>query len=235
MLKTTLDLLNNFSVLVVEDDHVARTIVKQAIKDYCGEYFEAKDGYEGLEAFKRRKVDIIIVDIHLPRLNGFDMIKEILTLKPEQPFVIITAYDNDQNVLASIQTGAFSFLRKPIDIKDLQTALLLALSQKMKQKQVRISDHIMLDYKKEVIYKDDEAIFLTQTSHKIFWLLCYNMGRLVSYEMIEDYVYNGESVNKNTIHAVILRIKKQLDDVEIDNIANTGYILRSKHHPMPID
>jgi DNA-binding response OmpR family regulator len=203
-------------------------MLKQSIKEHCAAYYEAKDGLDGIEAFKKRKIDLIILDIHLPRLNGFEMIKEVLALKPNQPFVVITAYDNNQNILDSIKTGALSFIRKPIDITDLQTAILLALSKKMKQKHMKISDEVTLDFAKEVIYNNNEPLFLTQISNKIFWLLCYNIGRLVSYEMIEDYAYEGESTNKNTIHAVILRIKKQLKDIDIENIPNVGYILKKK-------
>jgi DNA-binding winged helix-turn-helix (wHTH) protein len=79
---------------------------------------------------------------------------------------------------------------------------------------------------KEIIYKDDEPLFLTQINNKIFWLLCYNLNRLVSYDMIEDYVYYGDSVNKSTIHTAMLRIKKQLSDVNIENVSNAGYIIK---------
>jgi DNA-binding winged helix-turn-helix (wHTH) protein len=84
----------------------------------------------------------------------------------------------------------------------------------------------MIDINKETIYKNDEPIFLTQTNNKIFWLLCYNLNRLVSYEMIEDYVYYGESVNKSAVHTAILRIKKCMPDTNIENVSNAGYILK---------
>ncbi|MDR1554853.1 MAG: response regulator transcription factor [Campylobacteraceae bacterium] len=228
MRKSTLDILSDFNVLVVEDDSVARVMLKQGLKECFAAYYEAKNGLEGIEVFKKHKIDIIVVDIHLPLLNGFDMIKEILALKPKQPFIIITSYDTDKNILSSIHTGAFSFLKKPIDIEDLQIALMLALSKKIKQKQIKISDDILLDFNKEMIYKDNEPIFLTYVNNKVFWLLCYNLNNLVSYEMIEDYIYGGKSVNKNVIHTVMLRIKKRLGDINIENIPNAGYMLKSK-------
>ncbi|MDR1614212.1 MAG: response regulator transcription factor [Campylobacteraceae bacterium] len=224
--KSTLEMLSNFSVLVVEDDDVARVMIKQGLKEYFASYYDAKDGLEGLEIFKKHRVDIIVADIHLPKLNGFEMIKEIFTLKPAQPFIVVTSYDTDQNIVSSIHNGAFSFLRKPLDIQDLQTAILLSLSKKINQKQIHLSSSITIDTNKEIIYQDGEPIFLTQTNNKIFWLLCYNINRVVSYDMIEDYVYYGESVNKSTIHTAILRIKKQLKDVNIENVSNTGYIIK---------
>jgi DNA-binding response OmpR family regulator len=219
-------MLNTFSILVVEDDDIARAMIKQGLKEHFAAYYDAKDGLEGLDLFKKYRVDIVVADIHMPKLNGFEMIKEVFTLKPTQPFIMITAYDTDQNIVSSIQSGVLSFLRKPLNIQDLQTAILLALSKKIKQKHIRLSPTVTVDMNKEIIYKNDEPLFLTQVNNKIFWLLCYNFNRLVSYDMIEDYVYYGDSINKSTIHTAMLRIKKQLNDVNIENVSNAGYIIK---------
>jgi DNA-binding response OmpR family regulator len=224
--KSTLELLNNFSILVVEDDELTRDMLKQGLKEHFGDFYEAKDGLEGFEAFKKNRVDIVVTDIHLPHISGFEMIQEILKLKPKQPFIVVTSYDTDQNILKSIQNGAVSFLRKPMtDIQDLQTTLLLTLASKIDQEHTNIGAGVSIDFNKEVIYKDGEPLFLSQINNKIFWLLCYNLNMLVTYEMIEDYLYNSENVNKNAIHMSILRIKKQLG-VNIENVVNAGYILK---------
>jgi len=112
-----------------------------------------------------------------------------------------------------------------MDIQDLQTTLLLTLAAKIDQKHTDIGAGVTIDFAKEVIYKDGEQLFLSQINNKIFWLLCYNLNMLVTYEMIEDYVYNNESVNKSAIHMSVLRIKKQLG-VNVENVINSGYILK---------
>ncbi|NLC28188.1 MAG: response regulator transcription factor [Campylobacteraceae bacterium] len=223
----TLKLLNSLSVLVVEDDEMTLMAIRQGLKPHCHTYYEARDGFEGLELFKLHSIDIILTDIHLPEMNGFEMVKRILTLKPNQLFIVMTSYDSDQNIMTSIKEGACSFLRKPLNIKDIQTALLIC-SGKMSSAIKQITQGISVDYRKEAIYKNGELIFLSQKGNKIFWLFCYNLNRLVSYEMLEDYVYDGESINKGTLHTAILRIKQQLgDDLTIENISNQGYILKS--------
>ena len=75
----TLNLLKSLSVLVVEDDDIARLMIAQGVKPYCESFYEAKDGFEGFEIFKKQRIDIIVTDIHMPGLNGFEMMKEILT------------------------------------------------------------------------------------------------------------------------------------------------------------
>ena len=79
MQRQTLNILNTITVMAVEDDENALKIVKQGIKPYCKDFFEASDGVVGLEIFKKNTslIDIIITDIHMPRMNGFNMIKEI--------------------------------------------------------------------------------------------------------------------------------------------------------------
>jgi len=225
MHQATLNLLNTFSILVIEDDEIACMMIKQALKPYCESFYEAYDGLQGLELFKEHRIDLIVTDIHLPVLNGFEMMKEILILKPEQLFIVMTSFDTDQNIIHSMNEGACSFLRKPIDIKELQTALLIS-SSKITHSHKVLSSEITVDYSKELILKNNEPIFLSQKHHKIFWLLCYNLGRLVTYEMFEDYVYAGESINKSVLHVSILRIKQQLGKVYIENSVNMGYILK---------
>lgn len=221
----TLNLLNSVSILVVEDDEIARFTIKQDIKPYCKNFYEAGDGMSGLEIFKNYQIDIIVTDIHLPQINGFDMIKEILKLKPEQLFIVMTSYDTDENLIQSMKGGACSFLRKPLDMEELQTSLVMSLGR-VKYTTKTLNEHTDIDYQKEMIYQDKKPIFLSHKNNKIFWLLCYNLNHLVSYSMIEDYVYNNEAVSKSTIHNAILRIKKQLVHVEIENIPNEGYILK---------
>lgn len=223
---STLKLLNSVSVLVVEDDDMTMLAIKQGLKPYCEAFYEASDGMKGLELFKKHRINIILTDIHLPEMNGLEMISEVLKLKPTQLFIVMTSHDTDKNLLASIHGGACSFLRKPLDIKDIQTALMLC-SGKIKSTHRNISKEIVVDFAKEAIYKNGELVFLSQKCHKIFWLLCYNIEMLVGYDMFEDYVYSGDAINKGTLHTAILRIKQQLSkDLIIENVPNQGYILK---------
>lgn len=222
----TLRLLNSLSILVVEDDQIARIAISQGIKPYCKNYYEAKDGLEGLEAFKKHQIDIVVTDIHMPTLNGFEMIKEILKLKPQQVFVIMTSYDTDKNIQQSIEKGACSFLRKPLDMKELQTVLLIN-SKKIHYTKKSLTDEIEIDFKLEMIYQNKKVVYLPNRCNKVFWLLCFNLNNLVSYEMIEDWAYDGESTKTSTLHTIIQRIKQQLKKINIINIPAQGYILKA--------
>ena len=115
------------------------------------------------------------------------------------------------------------FLKKPIDIKDLRS-MLISLSFDRDEKLVRLSDEVSINLKREKIYKNGSEVYLSFLQNKIFWLFAYNLNKLVTYEMIEEFVYESTEVSKAAIQNVVLRLKRELG-VKFKNISESGYIL----------
>ena len=220
-----LKLLKDLSVLIVEDDEIARELLIGGLKPYCLSVWGASDGLEGLERFKKLAPTIVITDIHMPAMNGFEMMKEMIRIKPVQKFIVFTSYDTDDNLIKSIEHGAASFLKKPVDITALRR-LLVALTYEKDEKLVRLSPQTSINLAKEKIYKNGEEIYLSFLQNKLFWLFAYNLNKLVSYEMIEEFVYENELSSKGAIQNVVLRLKRELG-VRFKNISESGYILLS--------
>ena len=133
--------------------------------------------------------------------------------------------ENLQNLIKSMEEGAMLFLKKPIDMKDLR-AMLISLSFERDEKLVYLSDEVSINLKREKIYKNGIEIYLSFLQNKIFWLFAYNLNKLVTYEMIEEFVYESD-VSKAAIQNVILRLKRELG-VKFKNISESGYILITK-------
>ncbi|MBE7358673.1 response regulator [Campylobacter sputorum] len=219
------DVLKDRSIMVVDDDELTRMAVSGGLKRYCENFYTASDGLDGLEKFKKNHIDLIITDIHMPNFNGLDMMNEILKLKPDQTFIVVTSFDTDENLFESMKKGAISFIKKPIMMENLQNAVVMALF-KIEDKVIKLNDCIIVNVTKEKIYKNGEEVYLSKLENAIFWLLCFNIENLVSYDMIEDFAYDGSSVKIGTIHTVIMRIKKQLNDINLSNISGSGYVLK---------
>lgn len=222
-----LNRLKNTSILIVEDDEIALFGLVQGLKDYSKAVYSATDGLDGLEMYKKHQIDIIITDIHLPSINGFDMMHEILKINPAQKFIVMTSYDNDKNILQSISEGAYMFLKKPISIENLQTQLLLMIG-KESEDLVCLSSSIKVNPKKQIIYKDLVVITLSYTSNNIFWLLFNNLNRIVDYDVIQDYIYDNEDVSKSAIRMAVSRVSNEIGKDLIENVSGVGYILKSK-------
>ena len=225
-MQEALEILKKVSILVDEDDEMARELIITGPKPYCDQVVGAKDGQDGLEKFKKQGFDIVMSDIHMPVLNGFEMMNEIKKLKPHQKFIVFTSYDSDENLIKSYEQGATLFLKKPIDIKDLRS-MLISLSFERDEKLVRLSDEVSINLKREKIYKNGSELYLSFLQNKIFWLFAYNLNKLVTYEMIEEFVYESTEVSKAAIQNVVLRLKRELG-VKFKNISESGYILVSK-------
>ncbi|CAD7289425.1 response regulator transcription factor [Campylobacter suis] len=222
-MQTSKDILSKLSILIVEDDRAAQLYLKSGLKAYCNNIIIANDGYEGLESFNKHNFDVVLTDIHMPAMNGFEMMKNILKIKPHQKFIIFTSYDTDVNLVKSVEAGAAMFLKKPIDIQTLRYTLLSIVGTK-EQKDVRLSDIVSIDIQNERIFKNGEEIYLSFLQNKLFWLFAYNLNKLVSYEMISEYVYENEPVSKKAIQNMITRLKKEID-ISIQNIPESGYIM----------
>ena len=225
-MQEALEILKKVSILVAEDDEMARELIITGFKPYCGQVVGAKDGQDGLEKFKKQGFDIVMSDIHMPVLNGFEMMNEIKKLKPHQKFIVFTSYDSDENLIKSMEQGATLFLKKPIDMKDLRS-MLISLSFERDEKLVHLSDEVSINLKKEKIYKNGNEVYLSFLQNKIFWLFAYNLNKLVTYEMIEEFVYESTEVSKAAIQNVVLRLKRELG-VKFKNISESGYILVAK-------
>ena len=217
--------LKNTRILLVDDDELTRIAISNGFKKHCESFITAKDGLDGLEKFKQNRVDIIITDILMPNLNGFDMMHEILKLKPNQNFIVITSYDSDKNLFKSIEKGAISFIKKPVTMDNLQNTVIMT-ALKSEDKNIALSQNVSINLKKEKIFKDDDEIYLTKLENSIFWLFCYNLSNLVTYEMIENYAYESKSISTGAIHTAILRIKKQLTVINLTNVQSLGYVLK---------
>jgi len=109
-------MLNNFTLLCVEDDEDARRHIGMMLEDDMKELYMATDGIEGLKTYKEKRPDIILTDINMPNMDGLSMIKEIRKQDRNQPIVIISAFDDRNNLLEAINMGGNGFVSKPIDM-----------------------------------------------------------------------------------------------------------------------
>lgn len=130
--KTTWDYsyLKSFSVLVVEDVADLRVYLRETLALYFARIYVAKDGKEGLEMIKHWQPDIIVSDVMMPRMNGFELCQAVkMNLEISHiPFILLTAYSNAQNMQIGYKTGADAFLAKPFEVD----ALLSLINNQLK-------------------------------------------------------------------------------------------------------
>jgi two-component system response regulator AtoC len=120
------------SILAIDDDRLIRQTFKSQL---TGEGFEvhlAADGLEGVQRFKELSPDLVILDIHLPQLNGLEVLKQIREADPKAYVIMITAFDDMRTTVEAIKLGAFEYICKPIDYDE----LLLSIRKAMRMQEM---------------------------------------------------------------------------------------------------
>jgi PAS domain S-box-containing protein len=133
-IKKLIETTKNLNVLFVEDDVDALNEASKIFKRFFNKVDLAKDGVEGLELFKKNGYDLVITDISMPRMNGFEMLKAIKAIKSDTYTLVITAFNETDYYLEAIQIGVDGFILKPINLEQLMSVFSkIALNFTLKQ------------------------------------------------------------------------------------------------------
>jgi len=108
--------LKNYTLLFIEDDYDAQEQIKMLLEEDVKELYQAYDGQEGLKMYEEKKPDIVITDINLPILCGLELTAKIKEISKTQPVIVMSAHDDKENILNSINLGSAGFIPKPINV-----------------------------------------------------------------------------------------------------------------------
>ncbi len=216
--------LANLSILYVEDDEITRENISSFLEKKCHTIFSAKNGEEGYEKFLKYSPHIVITDIEMPKLDGISMAKKIREHSKTTQIIITTAYTDHSYLLKAINLHLVKYITKPISIAKINESLkdcegYIDNNEKIKKE---FSNSGFYDiYTKELII-ENKVIKLSKNERELLELLIDNHPYAVSYEVIEQYVYNFES-SKNAIKLLIKALRKKVGQNNIDNISGFGY------------
>lgn len=226
MNKKILEKLKSVSVLLVEDDESLRMVVEESLKLWCKEVFTANNGDEGLEFFNKYKPDVVITDIHMPRMSGLKMAKKIREYSAEVPIVVITAYDTDDNMMGSIDIGSYTYLRKPVELDELMMTVIMCTRSGLKKERIDLGRGFLLDEQTKTLYCNDSPIDLTKKEFDLLFLLATKKGDTVTQEIIEYWVWEDKPMTTQTLRVHINNIRKKTYPELIRSVSGIGYKLQ---------
>jgi len=155
--------LKNITVLYAEDESLIQEGLTETLNLFGINVICARNGQEGLSAFKasREKIDLILTDIKMPKLDGLGMIQEIRKLDKYIPVIITTAHQETSFLMQSIDLGISAYVLKPIDIYKLEGTLIKAIEPKiLKEKLIEKNEKLKIEVKKN---KENQQIMVTQS------------------------------------------------------------------------
>ena len=186
----------------------------------------AFDGEEALDYIENYDYNIIILDIMLPKIDGFNLCKIIREKNIQTPILMLTAKSTTQDKVKGLNIGADDYLPKPFDMEELiaRVKALIRRSSANKSKIIKLNEYTF-DIENRVVYKNDKKIELTPKLFCILQQLLINRGKIVSYEALMNRCWEiTDYPTKETVRANIKLLRKQLKDKDlIKNIAGVGY------------
>jgi DNA-binding response OmpR family regulator len=224
-------------VVVVEDE--------KSIIDAIGVAFEfrwpgaavigAMTGKEGTRLVREESPDIVILDINLPDMTGFDVLKEVRKTS-SVPIIILTVRSDDEDMLRGLEAGADDYIVKPFNYLTLLARVKAVLRRTEKtplkvKNYSTISPRLKIDFVNQKVKVDGRPVALTPQEYRLLVLLVKNRDRVVSYKRMMEQVweksYRGETEN---IRIYIRRLRKKLRDVPPTMVLTrrgTGYMFKS--------
>ena len=222
-------------ILTIEDDERIRTAVRFALEDEGWSVLEAETGEQALEGFNSMAPDLVLVDIGLPGIDGFEVCRE-LRRGSDVPIIMVTARDDTHDVVAGLEAGADDYVTKPIAPKEL-SARIRALLRRVKPEDATAAPRTVGDLEiipdEGVVRKSGEEIHLTKTEFHLLCELSDQLGKVLSREhLLEevwgyDYFGDGRLVD---VHVRRLRTKVEPDPAHprhVVTVRGMGYKLQA--------
>ncbi len=214
-------------ILIVEDNIPLNISIKEVLElnDYIVD--SAFDGNEALNFIEHSTYDIIILDLMLPDIDGFNILKSIREKGINTPIIILTAKDQIKDKVKGLDLGADDYITKPFDVEEL-LARIRSIGRRIssEKKDVVVIDDLEIDLKNKVVKKNGEFIELTPKLYCILEQLVRNRGRVVTYEILSSKCWEiTEVTTRETIRTNIKNLRKLIDPQKniILTVEGVGY------------
>jgi DNA-binding response OmpR family regulator len=217
--------LKGMTILYAEDEEGIRKNISDSLSYYVKDIYEACNGEEAYEIFEDKNPDIILSDIHMPKVDGIEFIKKVRKTNREIPIIMITAHTDKKYLLEAVELHMEKYIVKPIELDELLEALekCINILDSNKKTSLHVDKNYIYDYdKKELVYKD-ETIILNRKEMIFLELLILNQNRIVSYEELQEYVWGDDIMTDSALRSLVRNLRKKLPTDIIFNLSGIGY------------
>jgi DNA-binding response OmpR family regulator len=223
-------------LLIVEDEERMASLLHQGLTEEGHSATCASDGVQGLALAKSYEFDVIILDIMMPRLNGYDLAKRLRADKVPTPILMLTARDSVPDIVRGLDVGADDYLTKPFSFAELLARLRAVKRRAMaaQETNLRVADLILDPASREVL-RGEDRLSLTRTEYNLLERLMYRAGKVVSRRSLIESVWGFDrDIEENTLDAFMHLLRSKIDPPSriklIHTVRGVGYMIRPDGH-----
>jgi DNA-binding response OmpR family regulator len=220
------------NLLIVEDEPRMAELLRKGLTEEGHTAMAAPDGVQGLELAKNYEFDVIVLDIMLPRLSGYDLVKRLRAVKVRTPILMLTARDSVPDIVRGLDLGADDYMTKPFSFNEL-VARLRAVKRRVtaaEDTRLRVGD-LVVDAASREVHRGEQRISLTRTEYNLLERLIYRAGKVVSRRALIESVWGFDrEIEENTLDAFMHLLRVKVDGPGrpklIHTVRGIGYMIR---------
>ena len=220
-------------ILIIEDEESIQNIIKAFLEDAGYTVVLAADGLEGIEQFRVNKPDLVLLDLMLPKIDGF-AVCEILRKESRVPIIMLTALDDEDSQMKGFDALADDYITKPFSmplvVKHIEAVLRRAEQGTGVETNILRYKDLTLDTDSFTVLVKDESVSLTIREFEILKLLVENQGRVFTRESLLDSIWGYDYFgDEKIVNTHIKNIRKKLGVDYIETIRGVGYKIEKEN------
>ncbi|MBL7792251.1 MAG: response regulator transcription factor [Saprospiraceae bacterium] len=227
----------NPSILLVEDDLSMGFLLSEYLESEGLHVKLCRDGASGLDSFRRGSYDLCILDVMMPKMDGFTLARQLRAVNPEVPFFFLTARSLKNDKLKGFDLGAEDYITKPFDEEELLCRIRVMLRRQAEAQQAPTPKNYTIgayefDYSRQELSRHDETWRLTEKENEVLRLLCLHQNQILRRDDAVEQIYGKRDYFLGrSFDVFISRLRKLLQNdpnVTIENVYKVGFILSVK-------
>ena len=214
------------TLLLLEDDIQLSDTVKQFLEFKGYEVYCAYDGLEAQTIVYEKHIDLMLLDVKVPHLNGFEFLKKVRSEGKDIPAIFITSLNSVEDVEEGFSSGCDDYIRKPFALKELLVRVesLLKRSFGTYDEKIDLGEGLLFDTKEMILTQHNNRIPLKTKELKLLTLFLQNINELLSYEKINETLWEyDEEPSSGSLRTYIKTLRSAIGKERIETIKNIGY------------
>jgi len=219
--------------LLCEDEQDAREILGFYLETIFEEVVIAKDGREGLRQYKKYRqenhpFDLVLTDLKMPGMDGMSMLEAIHDIDPDQKFIIVSAYRDEDKLHRSLDLKVLGYFLKPLNVDNIMGMLRKAKDEVLRQKskQQIISKIFTYNGHKRLLYRNGRIVKLSPQETLVLNLLMQHRGTIVQADQFKMALWNTTEKSDSTFRAIMKRLKDKLEEDDfVQSYKGQGYMV----------
>ena len=207
------------SVLVVDDDHDIVNAIGKLLEKEGFEIYKAYNGLEAIECLMQKEIQLILIDVMMPKLDGLSAMMKIRTMK-NIPIIVLSAKSEDSDKILGLSMGADDYITKPYNPMEVVARVKAQLRRNYDYKDTAQPEKtewkcfdLTLDSEAGTVTKGEQNIELTKTEFRLLEILMKNQGRILTKQQLFDYAWDGEFIaGDNTIMVHISNLRNKIEE-----------------------